>query len=91
MFTRSSMSNDKVYLRDYGLASHIIHAVCINFILVWRDLQFNVDSKRQIFDKLFLGRFTYSQSFGQKSAERKSPKKNFFSYFVWMLDPGFYV
>ena len=51
--------------------------MCVNFIREWRDLQFNVDSERQTFEKLFHGRFIYSQSFCQKSAERKSPKKHF--------------
>ena len=54
--------------------------MCVN--CKWRDLQFNVDSERQIFEKLFHERFIYSQSFCQKSAERKSPKK-YFSYFFF--------
>ena len=39
----------------------------------WQDLQFNVDSERQIFEKLFMAIFIYSSNSGQKSAERKSP------------------
>ena len=35
--------------QDYGLASHATHVVCVNFIFEWRDLQFKVDSERQIF------------------------------------------
>ena len=31
--------------QDYDLASHNTHVVCVNFILEWRDLQFNVDSE----------------------------------------------
>ena len=45
---------------DYVLASHSTHIVCVNFIREWVDLQFNVDSERQIFEKLFHGRFIYS-------------------------------
>ena len=56
----------------YDLASHTTHVVCVNFIREWLDLQFNVDSGRQIFEKLSHGRFIYFQSFSQKSAERKS-------------------
>ena len=52
-----------------------------NFIHKWRDLQFKVDSEGQIFWENFHGNFIYSQSFCQKSAEKKSPKK-YFSYFV---------
>ena len=44
--------------QDYGLAPHTIHIVCINFIHVWRDLQFNVDSERQIiYDRFLLSEF----------------------------------
>ena len=68
------------FSQDYGLASYITQVVCVTFICEWWDLQFNVDSKRQIFEKLFHGRFIYSPSFCQKSAERKSPKK-YFSFF----------
>ena len=70
------------FSHNYGLASHTPHVVCFNFIRERRDLQFNADSQRQIFEKLFHCRFIYSQSFWQKSAERKSPKK-YFSYFIF--------
>ena len=44
-----------------GLASHTIHVVRVNFICDWRDLQFNVDSERQIFEKLhFMAVLFYS-------------------------------
>ena len=49
--------------------------VCVNYIYKWRDLQFKVDFERQIFWETFNGNFIYSQSFCQKSAERKLPKK----------------
>ena len=76
------------FSQNYGLASHITHVVCVNFMREWRDLQFNVDSERQIFEKLFHGNFIYSQTFCQKSAERKSSKK-YFSYFNFFDDwPG---
>ena len=54
----------------YGLVSHTTHVVCFNFIREWRNLQFNVVSERQIFEKLYNSRFIYSQRFiVQKSAE----------------------
>ena len=68
-------------VRIIDLVSHTIYVVCVNFIHKWRDLQFKVDSERQIFWETFHGNFIYSRSFCQKSAERKSPKK-YFSYFV---------
>ena len=55
------------------LVSHTTYVVCVNFIHKWRDLQFKVDSERQIFWETFHGNFIYSQSFCKKSAERKSP------------------
>ena len=51
------------FSQDYGLASHTTHVVCVNFIRERRDLEFNGDSERQIFEKLFHGSFIYSQSF----------------------------
>ena len=74
-------------IRINDLVSHTTYVVCINFIHKWRDLQFKIDSKRQIFCETFHGKFIYSPSFCQKSAERKSPKK-YFSYFVLMSGLG---
>ena len=59
-------------------ASHTTHVVYVHFKCEWRYLQFNVDSERQIFEKLFHGRLIYSQSFWKKSAERKLLKKYLF-------------
>ena len=78
------------FSQDYGLASHTTHVVYVSLIREWRDLQCNVDSERQIFEKLFHGRFIYSQSFCKKSAERKSPKK-YFSYFIFDDWPGIWT
>ena len=76
------------------LISHTTYIVCVNFMHKWRNLQFKVDSERQIFWKTFNDNFIYSQSFWQKSAERKPPQK-YFSYFVLMyglwLEPWLYV
>ena len=49
------------------------------------DLQFKVDSERQIFKKLFMTVFIYSQNFCQKYVERKSPKIQsiVFRFDVW--------
>ena len=51
------------FSQDYWLASYSTHVECVNFKREWRDLQFNVASERQIFEKLFHGSFIYSQSF----------------------------
>ena len=43
----------KSFSQDYCLASYTTHVVGVNFIREWRDLQSNVGSERQIFEKLF--------------------------------------
>ena len=83
------------FSQDYWPSfSHHLCCVCQFFIHKCLDLQFKVDSKRQIFWETFHSNFIYSQSFSQKSAERKSPKK-YFSYFVLMsglgLEPWLFV
>ena len=77
----------QTFSQDYDLSSHTTHVVCVNFMREWRDLQFNVDSERKIFEKHFHGRFIHSQSFCQKSAERKSPMKYFFFFSILVLKP----
>ena len=45
------------FSQDYGIASHTTYVVCVNFIHKWWDLQFTVDSERQIFEKHFHGMY----------------------------------
>ena len=67
------------FSQAYGLASHTTHVVCVNFICEWRDLQFNVDSERQILRNFFMaGLFTFRVF----ARNLKSPKK-YFSYFIF--------
>ena len=71
--------------------SHTTHVLSLNLIREWRSPQSNVDSERQIFEKLFHGRlilFTL-KSFCQKSKERNSSKKYFCSYFGLMPELGY--
>ena len=96
---RKQKSNAKVFstyihnwslqplVRIIDLVSYTTYVVCFNFIREWRDLQFKVDSERPIFEKLFMAILLLSQSFCQKCAEKKSPKK-YFSYFVLMSGLG---
>ena len=74
------------FSQDYDLASHITYVVCVNFIHEWRELQFKVDSERQIFEKFFIA-ILFTQSFCQKSAEKKSLKQRF-HIFVLMFGLG---
>ena len=77
------ISDQLTYIHNWSLqpfsqdqVSHTIYVLCVLiFIHKRQNLQFKVDSERQIFEKLFMAVFIYSQSFCQKSAERKSPKK----------------
>ena len=56
----------------------------VNFINDRWNIQFIVNSERYIFESLLMAiLFIYSQSFSQKSSERKSQKKYFFSHFIW--------
>ena len=71
-------------LQNYDLASHTTHVVYVNFIREWQQLQFNIGSERQLFEKLFRDNLIYYQSFCQKSAERTSPK--IYLFFVLRFD-----
>ena len=74
-------------VRIIDLVSHTTYVVCVNFIHKWGDLQLKLTPNDRFFEKLFMAIFIYSQSFCQKSAEKKSPKK-YFSYFILMSDLG---
>ena len=71
-------------VRIIDLVSHTAYVVRVNFIHKWRDLQLKVD---RFFEKLFTAILIYSESFCQKSAERKSPKR-YFLYFVLISGLG---
>ena len=45
------------------LVSHTTYIVCVNFIHKWRNLQFKVDSERQIFWETFNGSFNLLSEF----------------------------
>ena len=69
------------FSQDYDLDSHSTYAVCVHFIHLRRDLQFNVDSEPQIFEKLFM-----ALSFTLRVFARNLPQKYFF---FLMSDIGF--
>ena len=51
-------------VRVIDLVSHTSYAACVRFIHKWRDLQFKIDSERQIFCETFHGNFLFdAQSF----------------------------
>ena len=82
--------NPPVWIID--LVSHTAYVVCVNFIHKRRDLQFKVDSERQIFWETFHGNFIYSPA---RNLLRGNRRKKYFSYFVLMsglgLEPWLFV
>ena len=82
--------------QDYCLVSHTTYVVCVNFIPEWRDLQFKVDSERQIFEKLFHGRFYFTLRVfarnllrGNRNREERYSFRISFWCLAWDLNPGF--
>ena len=61
---------DIPFSQDYGLTSYNSHYMCVNLMRERRAVHFNADSERQIFEKVFHGRFIYSQ--------RNCPRNTFF-------------
>ena len=75
--------------QDYGLASHTTYVVCITFIRECRDLQLNVNSERQLFEKLFNGNilFLLSEFLTQICWEEIAEEMFFFftlHFYAWL-------
>ena len=81
------------FSQDYGLASHNTHAVCVYFLREWRNLHINVNSERQIFKKLFHGRFISLSEFLPEICWDEVAEEIFFIFNFWCLacgsNPGF--
>ena len=80
-------------VRIIDLASHTTYVVCVNFIHKWRDLQFKVDSERQIFfEKLFMAILFTLRVFAGNLL-RGNRRRNIFRISLWCLawdsNPGF--
>ena len=75
------------FSQDFGLSSHTSFVVGVNFIHKWRDLQFKVDSERQIlfFEKLFITILFNLRVFARNLLRGNHWKRNFL-YFGLM--PG---
>ena len=75
----------KPSVRIIDLVSHTTHVVYVNFMREWRDLQFNVDSERQIFSWQF---YLLSEFLPEIAAE----KLFVFCFDVWPgLEPWLFV
>ena len=61
-----------IYAHNWSLQPlRLTYVMCVNFINKWRDLKLIEDSELQIFEKVFHGRFIYSQNFCEKYAEKQ--------------------
>ena len=69
------------FSQDYGLAFKTTYVVCVNFIHEWWGPYSltSTPNDRFLWNFFMAGLFNF-ESFCQKSAERKSPKKYFFSF-----------
>ena len=81
----STCVNDSSYsILDASASAYFdphIHTYIHTYVIV-RTYSLTLTPNNRFFKKLFHGRFIYSQSFYQRSAERKSLKK-YFSYFIF--------
>ena len=66
-------------VRIIDLVSHTTYVVCVNFIHKWCDLQFKVESERQIFfEKLFHGSFLFTLRVFARNLLRGNCRRNAF-------------
>ena len=68
--------------QNYDLISHTTYTVCANFICVyeWLNLQFKVDSERQIFEKLFISILFTLRIFARNLLIEEVTEEIFFLY-----------
>ena len=60
---------------------HITHDEWVNYVLEWQNLQFNVDSEQQIFEKRFHGRLILLLEYFLPEIGWKDIAEKIFSYF----------
>ena len=68
----------------YNLYSHRTYVVCVNFMHGWRDLQFIIDSERQIFERLFMA-ILFTPRVFTRNLLRRSRQRNIFIFSFWCL------
>ena len=75
------------------LTSHTTYVVCVYFIHEWRDLQFQIDSERQIFLRNFSWQFVFTLRVFARNLLRGHRRRNTFRILFWCLawgsNPGF--
>ena len=76
-------------IRIIDLVSHSTYVVCVNFIHKWRDLQFKVDFKRQIFWETFRDNFIFTFRVFARNLLRGNRRRNIMRIlFWWGSNPG---
>ena len=79
--------------RIIDLVSHTTYVVCVNFIHKWRDLQFIVDSERQIVWETFHSNFYFILRVFARNLLRGNRRRNTFRTSFWCLawdsNPGY--
>ena len=74
-------------VRIIDLVSHTTYVMCINFIHKWRDLQFTVDSERQIFWETLHGNFLFTLRVFARNLLRGNRRRNTFCILYYMNVP----
>ena len=75
-------------VRIIDLVSHTAYVVCVNFIHKWRDLQFKVESERQIFLRNFSWQFLFTLRVFGRNLLRGNRRRNAFCTFCFDVWPG---
>ena len=78
-------------VRIIDLVSHTTYVVCVNFIHKWRNLQFKVDSERQVFFwETFHGNFYLLSELLPEICWEEIVEEIFFVFrLAWDSNPGF--
>ena len=80
-------------VRIIDLVSHTTYVVCVNFRQKWRDLQFKVDSERQLFWETFAWQFLVTFRVFARNLLRGNRRRNTFRIsfrcLAWDSNPGF--
>ena len=71
-------------VRIINLVSHTTYVVCVSFIHKWRDLQFKLDSERQIVWETFVADLITLTVFA-RNVLRENRRRNTFRILFWCL------
>ena len=72
-------------IQNYDLAFHTTYSVCVNFIHEWQDLQFNIDSERQIYWEAFSWQVFFTLKVFATNLLRGNRRRSiFFFIFRWL-------